>query len=253
MKNLISRRNLLGALLVMASVPASAGLFDGWSNGNAVNGSGTIQKQDRALSNFKGVDLALPAKLELRQGDKEAVQVETDDNLQALIETVVESGVLKIRSADKKRYPATKVLNIVVYLKNLDHVAVSGSGKITTDKLATRDFQAVIGGSGDIQIKTLQADEVKVSIGGSGNFVAGGSASQLNGKIGGSGSISTGRLETKNVSIKIGGSGEAEVWAKETLDVSIGGSGDITYYGDPKVTKSIGGSGKITRKAAAPV
>ncbi|MES2038739.1 MAG: head GIN domain-containing protein [Pseudomonadota bacterium] len=252
MKNSISRRYILGVLLALASLPAAADWSVGWFSGKAIEGSGNIQKQDRALSGFSGIDLALPAKLELRQGDKESVQVETDDNLQVLIETVVESGHLKIRNAEKNTYPKTKTMNIVVYCKNLDKIAVSGSGKVWTDKLASKELQAKIGGSGDIQIKALQADSLNVAIGGSGNFMAAGNVNEMAGTIGGSGDIKVGKLEARNVKIKIGGSGAAQVWAKDRLDVSIGGSGDVSYYGDPKISKSIGGSGRVTRKGDTP-
>lgn len=251
MNKSISRRYATGAmavLLALASLPAVAG----WFSGKSVEGSGNIQKQDRPMSDYTSIDLALPATLELRQGDKEGVQVETDDNLLALVETVVENGHLKIRNAEKNTYPRTKVLNIIVYCKNLDKIAVSGSGKIWTDKLLAKDLQARIGGSGDIQIKSLQAGNLKVAIGGSGNFMAAGSATEFDGTIGGSGDIKVGKLEAKNVKIKIGGSGVALVWARDKLDVSIGGSGDVAYYGNPNITKSIGGSGKLTRKGNMP-
>ncbi|WP_423013607.1 head GIN domain-containing protein [Undibacterium sp. Di27W] len=254
LKNQNSRRYVLASLLALVSLPAAADWSGGWgwSKGKGIEGSGNIQKQDRNVTGYSSVDLALPAKLELRQGDKEGVQVETDDNLLALVETVVESGHLKIRNAEKNTYPKTKTLNIIVYCKNLDKIAVSGSGKIWTDKLAAKELQTKIGGSGDIQIKALQADSLSVAIGGNGNFMAAGTAAEFNGKIGGYGDIQVGKLEASNVKIKIGGSGIAQVWAKEKLDVSIGGSGDVSYYGDPKLSKSIHGSGKVTRKGDMP-
>ncbi|MFZ6766726.1 head GIN domain-containing protein [Undibacterium sp. Di26W] len=248
MDTLFSRRHILGAMLVLASLPAAADWSDGWFRGKAVAGSGNIQKQDRAATGFTEVDLALPAKMELRQGDKEGIQIETDDNLQSLIETVVERGRLKIRLADKNKYPVTKSLNIVVFFKNLEQLSVGGSGKVWSDKILVKDLQVAIGGSGDIQLKTAKADTIKVNIGGSGNFLAAGQVSDFSGSIGGSGNIHTGKLEAQTVKIKIGGSGTAEVWAKDSLDASIGGSGDVTYYGDPKIKKSIGGSGSVTRK-----
>ncbi len=252
MQNPISRRYILGALLALASLPAAADWSDGWFKGKAVEGSGNIQKQDRTITAYTGIDLALPARLELRQGDKEGVQVETDDNLQSLVETVVESGHLKIRNADKNSYPKTRTMNIVVYCKNLDRIAVSGSGKVWTDKLISKELQTKIGGSGDVQIKALQADSLSVVIGGSGNFMAAGTVNEVSGTIGGSGDIKLAKLEARNVKIKIGGSGVAQVWAKDRLDVSIGGSGDVSYYGNPKVSKSIGGSGRVTRKGDMP-
>lgn len=252
LKKMITRRYVLGAMFALATLPATAGWSDGWFKGKAVDGSGNIQKQDRDVSGFTGIDLALPAKLELRQGDKEGVQVETDDNLQALVETVVERGQLKIRNAEKNTYPRSKTMNIVVMVKNLDYVSVSSSGKVWSDKIMAKELQAKIGGSGDIQLKNLQADSLNVSIGGSGSFIAAGNAAEFAAAIGGSGDLKLSKLETKNARIKIGGSGTATLWVRDNLDVSIGGSGDISYYGDPAVKKSIGGSGSVVRKGASP-
>jgi hypothetical protein len=244
------RRSLLASALVLTALPACAD----WGNwfGKSVEGSGKIQKQDRAAKDFRAVQISVSGKVELKQGTQEGVWIETDDNIQAMLEVVVEGNTLKIRSKEKNVYPKTRTLNIVVNFKNLDDIALEGSGSIKSDKLQSTDLKLRVGGSGDLDIADLKADTLKVSIGGSGSFTARGSVPQVSGSIGGSGELDMARLAAKDVRISIGGSGTASTWATENLNVSIGGSGNVNYYGDPRVTKSIGGSGSVNRKGSAP-
>jgi len=244
------RRSLLASALVLTALPACAD----WGNwfGKSVEGSGKIVKQDRVAKDFRALQIAVSGKVELKQGTQEGVWIETDDNIQAMLEVVVEGNTLKIRSKDKNAYPKTRTLNIVVNFKNMDDIALEGSGSIKSDKLQSTDLKLRVGGSGDLDIADLKADSLRVSIGGSGSFSASGNVPQVSGSIGGSGELDMAKLAAKDVRISIGGSGKASTWASDNLNVSIGGSGNVNYYGDPRVTKSIGGSGSVNRKGSAP-
>ena len=240
-----------GALALIApTAPALAGSFS-WP-GNKVSGSGSLQKQTRALAHFDAVELGLPGHVEVRLGENESVSVETDDNLLPLIDTSVEDGVLKIRTAQPNATLAPSALRFVVQAKNIERLKVGGSGSISAPGLRGAKLEFAVGGSGSIEAPRLQAKAVAVAIGGSGNFKADGATDQLKIAIGGSGGIDAGRLAADQVKAAIGGSGTAVVWARQTLKASIGGSGDIEYYGDPQLSNSAHGSGKVRRIGAAP-
>ncbi|WP_395006099.1 head GIN domain-containing protein [Undibacterium sp.] len=247
------RRHLLSVLLIataFASTPASAN-WGNWRD-KGLEGSGKIVKQERAVKGFRAIQISVPGKVELKQGAQEAVQIETDDNIQAMLEVVVEGSTLKIRSKDKNIYPKTRHLVIVVNFKELEDFALEGSGAVKSEKIVSTDLRLRIGGSGEMEVTDLKAETLKVTIGGSGSFTANGSVPQISGAIGGSGDLNMARLAAKDVRISIGGSGSVQTWVTDNLNVNIGGSGKVTYYGDPQVSKSIGGSGSVTRKAAQP-
>ncbi|MFZ6818254.1 head GIN domain-containing protein [Undibacterium sp. Ji22W] len=247
------RRHFLSlALLTTAftAMPASADWSSWWGKG--VEGSGKIIKQDRPAKDFRAIQISVPGKVELKQGTQEGVQIETDDNIQALLEVVVEGNTLKIRSKEKNVYPKTRNLVVVVNFKNLDDFALESSGSVKSDRIVSTDLKLRIGGSGEMEVTDLKAETLKVAIGGSGNFTARGSVPQISGSIGGSGELDLSRLAAKDVRISIGGSGSVQTWVSDNLNVSIGGSGNVSYYGDPRVNKSIGGSGSVTRKGAQP-
>jgi hypothetical protein len=247
------RRQLLSVLLIataFASTPASAD----WGNwrSKGVEGSGKIVKQERAAKGFRAIQISVPGKVELKQGAQEAVQIETDDNIQAMLEVVVEGSTLKVRTKDKNIYPKTRHLVIVVNFKELEDFVLESSGSVKSEKIVSTDLRLRIGGSGEVDVKDLKAETLKVTIGGSGSFTASGVVPQISGAIGGSGDLNMTRLMAKDVRISIGGSGSVQTWVTDNLNVNIGGSGKLSYYGDPQVSKSIGGSGSVTRRGAQP-
>lgn len=223
-----------------------------WGWGKTLRGSGVVKTETRNVTGFTSISLSLPADTQIVQGDSEGISIESDDNILPLIETVVESGSLKIRLQDRNSSVSTKNLRIVVSAKTLEALSISGSGDLRAAKLKSPKLKASISGSGDINIASLDAETLAVSISGSGNFAAGGKLQSVESKIAGSGDIKIGKLEAQAVKVSIAGSGDATVWAKDTLTISVAGSGDVKYYGDAKVTQSIAGSGSVKRLGAAP-
>jgi len=239
---------LMAAVVPVAQVSASPG----WFAGEKVIGSGTIIKQSRELASFDGLELGMPGSVEVRIGGSESVVIEVDDNMQALIETVVEGGTLKIRPVRKELQLNTRGMKIVVHARKIDSISVGGSGNVDAEGLRGQRLHFNVGGSGSINIRGLESESVKVSLGGSGNLKASGRTDQLAVSIGGSGKVATGQLSARNASVSIGGSGQATVWVRQSLSVSVAGSGDVSYYGDPQISKSIMGSGSIRRLSGAP-
>lgn len=238
------------ALACAAALPQASALSYGW--GDQVQGSGAVTRQTRAVGHFSGVALSLPGTVEVRIGNTEGVMVETDDNLQPLVETVVEDGTLKIRPARRNMDMHIRTLRVVVQARSIERLALAGSGSINADTLRAPRLQFDIGGSGDINVKNVDSETVSARIGGSGDLKAGGSAHQLSLSLAGSGNADLGQLKAASASVKVAGSGESTVWATGALSVSIAGSGDVSYYGNPTVSRSVMGSGDVRHLGAAP-
>ena len=247
----VLRGIVLAAALACAAAPSMA---TNWSwGGEQVQGNGNIKRQARQVSHFTGLALEVPGRLELRMGDSEGVTIETDDNVLPLIETVVENGTLKIRPTKRNLNLRTKNLKIVVNARQIERLALGGSGSVDADALRAPRLDIDLGGSGEINVRNLDSESVAVSLGGSGDFKAGaGQARKLSVSIGGSGTVDMGRVQSDSASISVAGSGEATVWARHELSMTIAGSGDVNYYGDPRISKSVVGSGDARRIAAAP-
>lgn len=235
------------AIAATAVLPANSALA--WGNG--VEGNGRIKTESRPVSGFHGVSMGLPGTVELRIGNSESLTVETDDNLLPLIETVVENGVLQIRTSKRNTGVSSRRMRFVVQARSIDRLALGGSGTINADSLRGQKVSLDVGGSGNINLKDLEAEALTVDLGGSGDLkVENGRAAQLALSIAGSGNIDLGRLQSRVARVSIAGSGEATINVSDQLDASIVGSGDVNYYGDPKVSKSVMGSGTANRAGA---
>jgi hypothetical protein len=246
------RRLLLGACaLACLGAASQAGAWD-WGRGETVEGSGNIKRQVREVGHFSGIAMALAGKVDVRRGDREGLTIEADDNLLPLIETVVEDGTLKIRNKRGSNL-RTKNLKVIVQARELDRLALGGSGTIDADRVNGTRVQFDIGGSGAINVGKVEGERIVANIGGRGDLkTQGGTARTVSISIGGMGNVDLAHVHTDSANVTVAGSGNATLWVRDSLSLTIAGSGDINYYGDPQVSKSVLGSGDVRRLGPSP-
>lgn len=245
------RTLLLSAACACVVLPLAAGAWP--FGGDRVEGNGNIVRQARQVSGFAGVSLAVPGNVELRVGDSEGITIETDDNLQPLIETVVEDGVLRIRPTSRNRNLHTGTMKIVVQARRIERLSVGGSGTIKAETLRSKRLDLDVGGSGTIDVAGIESDDVAAKVAGSGDIrVRGGSAPTVTVTVAGSGDVDLARVAANDAKVKVAGSGDVSVWPRSALTISIAGSGDVRYYGDPKIERRVAGSGEVRRMGDTP-
>ena len=188
----------------------------------------------------------------LRQGSAQAVSVQTDRNLLAQLETVVEDGAhgktLVVRWKHWQSVSPRVSPVVTVTAPRWTALVVRGAGDIVGDGLQAGPLLARVEGSGDIRLQGLVAEALTLEIKGSGDIRAAGQAPRLSVAIAGSGNVQTDSLRADVVSVSIAGSGDASVQAEKSLAVNIAGSGDVRYGGNPAVTRNVMGSGSVTRR-----
>lgn len=240
----------LAGALALPSAPAQASWEFGTKN---VVGSGHASSVRRDLAAFHEIGVNLPAKIELVQGDSEAIVIEADDNLLPLIETVVTNGELTIRPVKGVNLKGNSRIKITLNVRNVDKLSLASSADVSAARLTAAKLASSIAGSGRITIQDLQSDTLSVSIAGSGRFEAQGAAKTMDANIAGSGDISASKLSAHDVKISIAGSGDATVWVRKGLTVSIAGSGNVRYYGEGALRdSSTMGSGHVKQMGSAP-
>jgi hypothetical protein len=251
-RSILALTTLLAVALTLAA-PARAGEGTVLRIGfGSVTGSGKIQTDTRAVSGFQAISLKTSAKLVLRQGSREGVELRADDNILPLIETRIVDGAggptLEIRSRDGASYSTKTTPVVTVDLIKLSGLSVSGSGDVTSDGLRSPALKIAISGAGDIRLNQLAVDDLGIKVTGSGDIHFNGRTTRLAVAIAGSGDVDTAGLEADDVSISISGSGGANVNARKALTVSIAGSGDVVYSGDAVPKTSIAGSGTVKKR-----
>ncbi|MGI4803686.1 MAG: head GIN domain-containing protein [Janthinobacterium lividum] len=234
---------------LMAFVLMTFGTFT-YAELNRPHRAARIETQNRNVSGFHGISSSGSFDIVLKQGNTEAVKVEADAEVINEIVTEVKGGTLEIHSKNTHNWGNfwnNRQIRIYVTAKNLNSIALSGSGDIRIeDQLNANDLELRLSGSGDFN-GAINAKTVAVSISGSGDFKISGKAEESTVGISGSGDFNAGNLMTKSTAIRVSGSGDANVYASEKLDAVVNGSGDVHYGGHPKsVSKSAHGSGDIS-------
>ena len=208
----------------------------------------TSQKRD--VSAFSQISLRISANVHLQQGNTQSIEVKgKEDALQKLI-TEVNDRKLVIRFPSETFFNRWNPgpIDIYVTVPQIDGLAISGSGSITSDgKIDSRILDLAISGSGDIKLGDLKAEKISSALSGSGNIHLSGSgnAAEMKIVISGSGNVKAIGFPVDNVEVKISGSGNCWVNSTKKLDVRLAGSGNVVYRGNPANDSSIAGSGKV--------
>ncbi len=254
-------------LLLLTSCDDGFGLF----NTKRITGKGAMEKQDRDVKDFKGIDLMASADVIIKQGATYKVVVEGQKNISEILETVVDNGILRIKFKEGSWNLNFDKLNVYVETPSVSSIELSGSGNMTlesafnaddldikvsgsgniktADGLTAKKINVEIGGSGDIKMGTTTATELKATVLGSGNFDINGTGDKAEFQVTGSGDIDADGFITKTTEAQTMGSGNINCHATESIDAHIMGSGDIRYSGNPPSVKSKAmGSGEIKTK-----
>ena len=230
----------IGAGFLIAAAPTAEA---------ATSGSGHMVTEKRAVSDFDAVAQDGSIDLLVRQTGKEGVEINAEDNLLPLIETVVENRTLKVRFKRGEWVRSHRNIQVTVDVIKLNAVAMAGSGDVQIEGVKTPSLKVSLSGSSDAKLRKLETDALEIRISGSGDISADGSAKQVKLSIAGSGDAQMADLVADDVSVRIAGSGDANVTANKSLDVSVAGSGDVVYGGKVVAVKSsMAGSGSISRR-----
>jgi hypothetical protein len=233
---------------------------------NFVDGSGDVVDQTFEVRDFDRVTLEGFGSVFIEQGQTESLSVETDENIIPLLDIRVQGNELHL--GIKRGYDVRPSQSITFNLtvKDLNAVAVEGSGDFYVEPVSASNLAVSIDGSGNIDIKGVTGDSLSIDLDGSGNITIEdlevqtidtslqgsgdieleGNADRQEVSVNGSGNYLAGELETVSTDIRIPGSADVTVWTSEDLNIQVSGSGNVQYFGAPRVDQSGSGSGNIT-------
>lgn len=190
-----------------------------------VRGSGNGTTQTRSQGRFDALQVSggLDVQVVVDCAADPELRVVADDNQVPYVMSSLEGSTLRVRI--RPGYRLDPPARIEVSAPSLSRFALAGTGTVEIDGARGPQLALEIAGSGEIAA-TGNVDRLVVDCAGSGEF-------------------NLFDLPADVIRIRVIGSGEAQVHARESLDVVVQGSGDVVYRGDPRITRSIAGSGEI--------
>lgn len=217
--------------------------------GKRVNGNGNIISQNRSAGSFNRVDVSGALDVYIKQDSSLSVRVETDENLQELVEVYEQGGTLHISPRDNYNLnPSNKSVKVFVSAPHFRSLNVSGASSIYSESKVVSNETLDIDISGASKIKIdANAPRINTELSGASNVLISGETRDFNVEGSGASGIKCFDLKTENTTIDISGACSAEVFASVKLDVEASGASSVKYRGAPAITQHTSGASSLKR------
>lgn len=232
MKRLMNKRHLLLSALLLA--------LGAQANPEAVG-------KTYAPGPFDTLSFGGSAIVQFRQGDRDEVFIEGDDEVQKSITVELRGTELVMRSEGNWKFWSNKQrIKMRIVMRDLKELRVSGVADfIASEPVNVKSLRVSISGAGVARFERFKAEELRFSVSGSGDGYFTGSVDELSVSISGRGDFFGEQLAVRNAKIGISGLGKARVWATGDLNAAVSGIGTVDYWGKPSLQKRSSGVGRF--------
>lgn len=209
-------------------------------------GNGILKQDARAVQAFDEIEVSGQVTVYLRQGEKEEVIVEADENLLPYIKTNVSGDRLSVSSeANFKDY---KKLAVYITARELEYIKLSGAIELNGEKVF-RSVDLKIDASGACIVNMdVQCEELTIDGSGAVTFNLNGFSREANFDISGAVEVNAFELETRNTKIDMSGAGSADIYVTDEVSIDVSGAGEINYKGNPRdIKQDISGAASINQ------
>jgi hypothetical protein len=206
----------------------------------------------REVAPFTALDLRTVARVDVRQGEVQSVEVDAEPAAAAQIETSVAGDTLTVRDRAGLRLFPMPPVRITIVARRLSAVAVSGATRLSLEPQSTQELTLAAAGSSAVKASGLDVKRLHVQASGSSSVTLSGRTNELSLALNGASAVEAAGLAAQAVSLSTGGSSRARVWAHETLSASLSGSSSARYFGRPAVSASTSGAAWLTRLDETP-
>jgi hypothetical protein len=202
-----------------------------------IEGSGNVITKDISVQPFDELKASGVFSVYLKQGGKEEVKIEADDNLQDFFEVKNEGSKLVIAMKKDVNFKSEKKLKVYVTFKNIKSMELSMVGSLSSeDNLNFGDLNINNKSVGSLDLKmtaqTLNIDNKSV-----GSVKLNGKAENAMIKNNGVGSIQAASFVVQKMDIENTGVGSAEVNAEKELKVKDSFLGKVVNKGNAPVKR----------------
>lgn len=200
-----------------------------------VGGSGNVVTREYDVKDFHSVRLAGIGSLSIDQTGEESLRIEAEDNLLDYLKVEVRGHELYLGVENKVSLRPTRSINYFLTVKDLEGIALTGSGSIHTSPLQASSLAISLTGSSDLDTGRLSIEkDFSLRLSGSGHSEMQ-SIKAENGEIiiSGSGKMRSDEIEMAQIKLGITGAGDMRFRnvRAESIETHISGSGNIELDG----------------------
>jgi len=217
--------------------------------GKRVVGNGQIVTRDHNVGSFQRVEVGGAIEVYIKQdSSQQPVKVETDENLQDLIEISVANGVLHISTAYRYNLEPSKQVKVSVAAPIFNGLVVSGASHLYSENRLTSTESMDIDLSGASELKLdIKAPRINSQISGASTAVISGETRDFVASGSGASHYKCFDLMTENTSVDLSGACNADVFASVKLDVEASGASGVKYKGAAALKQDLSGASGISK------
>ena len=217
--------------------------------GKRVNGNGNITTKEHRTGQFHSVEVSGAIHVYVKQDSAmQPVKVETDENLQDLVEIYESNGVLYISPEDHFNLNPTRSVTVYVAASHFKGLTVSGASWIRGENKLISNETFDFGASGASEIKLeVKAPRINAEVSGASSVILVGETRDLNLEGSGASHFKCMDLRTENTTVGISGASSADVFASVKLEVEASGASGVKYKGAAAVTQDVSGASNVRK------
>jgi hypothetical protein len=230
----------------MTRIVFAAALLVSCASFAEIRGSGNVQRETRVVQPFTGVSVSSGIRGEVQIG-KQQVEVEADDNVLPLIETVIEDGILVVRYKPHTTLTTQTATVVHVTAPAITALESSGGSGLRADLTAANELNIDSSGGGEVQAHQVSVKRLRANVSGGGALVLDGSAEQVKLAMSGGSRCKAEKLQARSVQIQATGGSTARLAASERLDGVASGGSVVQVRGNPE-TRLVTSGGSTVEK-----
>jgi hypothetical protein len=212
-----------------------------------MDGNGDRVDEVRETATFTRIRSNCDLDVQLVQGERQAVTVSLDSNLQALVKTRVSEDTLYVDVQDDLG-DTVDGPHVLITVPQLTAAKLAGDGRMT---LAFDEpelpLDLYLSGSGDLRFSGTTA-ALGAYLSGSGDLRLEGVTNDADFKLSGSGSIRGQHLAASSAALELSGSGDISATVQDSVSVALSGSGQVDLFGPAAVDRyHHTGSGELVK------
>lgn len=206
---------LIGSLITVSAVTGNSLLPSLPKFFVRIKGSGNLQTERREVPTFTAVKIGGAAHIEIRAGEEQSVEIETDDNLLEITKTYVKNDTLHIERRGK--IWTSSPLRVRITVAELKRLHLSGASKA--------------------DVKNVRADNFELDLNGASKVSLQGEAATFVADMSGASNLDAENFLTAKTVVEASGASKAAVFVTETLTADASGASKILYTGNPKTVR----------------
>lgn len=216
---------------------------------NSISGSGNVTTETRNVTaTFKNIKVSNAIDLVIEQADKTEIIVETDDNLQPIITTKIEDGVLILKSSSSSFSNAT-VKKVTVRMPIIEDLEASSSASITCKNILTgENISLSTSSAATINLK-IESDNIYCDSSSGSEIIISGKALKLDTSSSSGSAIHAEDLLANEIIADASSGSSINVHPIVSLNAEASSGASVSYNVEPKsIQKSSSSGGSVERE-----